>query len=158
MLFLAASPMILVVMLVYILIFCKLWNIVSFFHWFPVLCLFFSIGHEDCIEVFVLRAGFLFRILGFYNGHPLLGDKVVAALLIFALILLYVLKVLGLVRFPADVNIVVLLMCLVDKRPFLVRRYLFVKHVYSQTCMYVWKTSNSSIHLFDCLFCFLLIN
>ncbi|KAK4838552.1 hypothetical protein QYF36_014624 [Acer negundo] len=24
--------------------------------------------------------GFLFRILGYYNGHPLLGDKVVAAL------------------------------------------------------------------------------
>ncbi|KAK3219042.1 hypothetical protein Dsin_013012 [Dipteronia sinensis] len=38
--------------------------------------------HEASIEVFVLRAGFLFRILGYYNGHPLLGDKVVAALLI----------------------------------------------------------------------------
>ena len=87
MLFPAASPMILVVMAVFILIFCKLWNIVSFFHWFLVLCLFFSTGHEDCIEVFVLRAGFIFRILGYYNGHPLLGDKVVAALPMFALIL-----------------------------------------------------------------------
>jgi Na+/H+-translocating membrane pyrophosphatase len=29
-------------------------------------------------------AGFLFRILGYYTGHPLLGAKVVAAMLMFA--------------------------------------------------------------------------
>ncbi|KAK0596310.1 hypothetical protein LWI29_014547 [Acer saccharum] len=45
----------------------------------------------DYTESFIQTScpiGFLFRILGYYNGHPLLGDKVVAALPMFALILL----------------------------------------------------------------------
>lgn len=34
--------------------------------------------------IFPSHAGFVFRILGYYTGQPLLGAKVVAALLMFA--------------------------------------------------------------------------
>lgn len=34
--------------------------------------------------MFISLAGFLFRILGYYTGHPLLGAKVVASMLMFA--------------------------------------------------------------------------
>lgn len=35
-------------------------------------------------HIFLSLAGILFRILGYYTGQPLLGAKVVAALLMFA--------------------------------------------------------------------------
>lgn len=39
---------------------------------------------KDIICLLILLAGFLFRILGYYTGHALLGAKVVAAMLMFA--------------------------------------------------------------------------
>ncbi|KAK1576213.1 hypothetical protein Q3G72_011937 [Acer saccharum] len=58
---------------------------------FSFCCFTYDLGsyaglHFDILQI--VEHCFLFRILGYYNGHPLLGDKVVAALPMFALILL----------------------------------------------------------------------
>lgn len=50
----------------------------SFFFVWNIFC------HEWDAEYWPSLAGFLFRILGFYTGQPLLGAKVVASMLMFA--------------------------------------------------------------------------
>ncbi|KAK1576407.1 hypothetical protein Q3G72_013526 [Acer saccharum] len=58
---------------------------------FSFCCFTYDLGsysglHFDILPI--VEHCFLFRILGYYNGHPLLWDKIVVALPMFALILL----------------------------------------------------------------------